>query len=431
MGQVRTLGPDDLLVIAGEELVGPVKNLDRALRRHRAGLSMETGEESEALAPLTNRLPSRVRRLVLDRARVIHLPGATGPASHRDLLAALMDLVVADERGHHAVSVLADFFHRQAGEALGSSAEEWVGALTVAGVTVLPDPGGSVAMRLASRRNAVDTYHTRLVAEAGRIDLSLLADDLPPLVVDNLIGGLQIDVEANRASPFLLPTLRRWRRMLVVGQPGSGKSVAVREIAAHCASRADSPVPIPVLLPRPLKGQPGRLTINSLIGDAVVNTVSDTDCAPLAAYLREEIGQGRALVLCDGLDECGARAPWVAQQLEGILTSLHPSCGFVVTTRANAQGAATRLGLPRVELAPPQDLDATIDSVLVACAEARIPSRTERPSWQHDVPGSRTRRRSTSICSRCRCSPLCLLSVARTHRTPTSLQGVQRCCIAR
>lgn len=33
VGQVPTLGPDDLLVIAGEARFGPLKNLDRALRR--------------------------------------------------------------------------------------------------------------------------------------------------------------------------------------------------------------------------------------------------------------------------------------------------------------------------------------------------------------------------------------------------------------
>ncbi|WP_244290876.1 NACHT domain-containing protein [Streptomyces virginiae] len=389
--QVPTLGPDDLLVIAGEELVGPVKNLDRALRRYRADLPMETHGESEALALLSARLPPQVSRLVMDRARVLHLPGSTGPAPHRDLLAALMDLVVADAQGHRAVSTLADFFHRQAGQALGSSNQEWVAALAAAGVTVLPDHAGPVAMRLAARRNALDAYRTQLTAEAGRIDLSLLADDLPPVVVDDLVDNLRVDVEGENTSHSLLPYLRRWRRMLVVGQPGSGKSVAVREVAAHCASRADAPVPIPVSLPHLLKGQPGRLTIDCLVDDAVAGTVPDADRASLATYLKEEIGQGRALILCDGLDECGARAPWVAQQLEQVLTSLQPSCGFVVTTRANAQGAAARLALPHVDLAPPQDLGATVDSILVACAEARISGQDQgaflatRRAWIKDA----------------------------------------------
>ncbi|MFE3722357.1 NACHT domain-containing protein [Streptomyces cyaneofuscatus] len=371
--QTSTLGPGDLLVIAGEELIGPVKNLDRALRRHRAGLPMETGNETKALALLTDRLPEWAHGLILDRARVLHLPGSTGSAPHRDLLTAMMDLVVADARGHQAVSVLADFFHRQAGEALGSSAEEWVAAVVAAGVAVLPDHNGPEAMRLAAGRNAVDAYRTRLASEAGRIDLSLLAEDLPPVVVNDLAGGLRIDLEGKSTSSSLLQYLRRWRRMLIVGQPGSGKSVAVREIAAHCASRADAPVPIPVSLPRLLKDQPGRLTIEGLIDDAAMDTAPEANRSLLSSYLRDETGRGRVLVLCDGLDECGTRAPWVAQQLAEILTSLHPSCGFVVTTRASGQGAAARLDLPRVELAPPQDLSATVDSILVACAETRIP----------------------------------------------------------
>ncbi|MFF9143897.1 NACHT domain-containing protein [Streptomyces sp. NPDC014861] len=387
VGQVPTLGPDDLLVIAGEELVGDVKNLDRALRRHRAGLPMETADEIDALALLTARLAPEVSGIVLDRARVLHLPGSTGPALHRALLAALMDFVVADAQGPQAVSALADFFHRQAGEALGSSAEEWVAALAAAEVTVLPNPGGPTAMRLVSRRNAVSVYRTRLTAETGRIDLSLLADDLPPLVVDDLIGGLQIDMEGERTSHFLLPRLRRWRRMLIVGQPGSGKSVAVREIAAHCAGNTAAPIPVLVSLPRLVKAQPERLTVDGLVDNAATCYAPDTDRAPLAAFLHEEIDRGRALILCDGLDECGDRAAWVAQQLEEILTSLPASCGFVVTTRANRQGAAKRLGLPRVELAPPRDLGATVDTILVACAEARIPEPdraaflTTRRAW--------------------------------------------------
>ncbi|MER5777165.1 hypothetical protein ABT144_23265 [Streptomyces sp. NPDC002039] len=378
--QVPTLGPDDLLVIAGEELIGPVKKLDHVLRRHRASLRMETGDETKAFDLLADLLPPNARELVLDRARVLHLPNSTGPAPHRDLLAALMDLVVAGMQGQRAVSDLADFFHRQAGEALGSSIDDWVVTLSNAGLTVFPDQGGPAAMRVTSRLNAVNTYREQLGGDAGRIDLSLLAEDLPPVVVDDLIGGLQIDIEGERTSHFLLQFLRRWRRMLIVGQPGSGKSVALREISAHCAANPDAPIPIRVLLPRLLKKQPERLTIDGMIGDAISGTVSRAEHAPLVEHLTDEIANGRAIILCDGLDECGARAPWVAQQLAGIISSLHPACGFVLATRANAQIPAARLGLPRVELACPKDLSETVDSILVACADARF-SGPDRSAW--------------------------------------------------
>lgn len=380
VAQAATLGPEDLLVIAGEVFAGPTKDLHRVLRRHRAGLRMETKDERDAFNALADLLPDSAREFVLDRARVLHLPASTGAAASKDLLAALMDLAVVDAQGQQAVSTLAELFHRQAGEALGSGIDDWVVALNDAGLTVIADRAGPAGMRVASRLVAVGTYCDRLKADAGRIDLSLLAEDLPPIVIDDLIDGLKIDIEGARTSEDLLPYLRRWRRMLVVGQPGSGKSVALREIAAHCAAHPHAPVPIRVSLSRLMTQQPERLTIDAIIDGATADVVSDEQRAPLAEYLAEELANGRAIVLCDGLDECGARAPWVAQQLANILGTLHARAGFVLATRANAQIPAARLGLPRVELAPPHDLSTTVDSVLVACANARVPE-PDRAAW--------------------------------------------------
>ncbi|MDK9499797.1 hypothetical protein QEZ40_005232 [Streptomyces katrae] len=380
VAQASVLGPDDLLVLAGEDFVGPAKDLDRVLRRYRAGLRMETKAERDAFDALNDSLPLGICDLVLDRARVLHLPNSTGAAPSRDLLAALMDYVVANEQGQRAVTVLADLFHRQAGEALGSGIDGWVMALNDAELTVIADKGGPAGMRVASRNAAVSSYRASLKADAGRLDLSLLAEDLPSLVIDDLIDGLKITTVGSRISEDLLRSLRRWRRMLVVGQPGAGKSVALREIAAHCATHAHAPVPIRVSLPRLMKSQPERLTLDGMIDEVTAEVVGAEQRAPLAEFLAEELSNGRAIILCDGLDECGARASWVAQQLGGILDSLHPRVGFVLATRANAQVPAARLGLPRVELVPPKDLGATVDRILVACAEERVPE-SDREVW--------------------------------------------------
>lgn len=380
VAQAASLGPDDLLVIAGEDFIGPARHLDLVLRRHRAGLRMETNDEQVAFKCVADLIPDRSRQLVLERARVLHLPNSTGASTTRDLLAALMDFAVADTQGQRAVSVLADLFHMQAGAALGSGIADWVAALNNAGVHVIADKQGPAGMRVASKLIAVNTYRERLRADAGRIDLSLLADDLSPVVVDDLVSGLKIDVDGARTSSGLLRYLRRWRRMLIVGQPGSGKSVAMREIAAHCASHPHAPIPIRVALPRLMKQQPERLTIDGIIDLAAADLVSAEHRSPMAEYLADAIANGRAIVLCDGLDECGPRAPWVAQQLANILVSLHPQAGFVLTTRANAQLPAARLGLPRVELAPPHDLSKTVDSVLIACADTRV-AEPDREVW--------------------------------------------------
>lgn len=378
--QADMLGPRDLLVIAGEEFTGPAKHLDHVLRRYRAGLPMETRSEQDAFKVLDDLLPPATRQIVLDHARVLHLPSSTGAAASRDLLAALMDLAVEDRQGQRAVSVLADLFHLQAGEALGSGIDEWVEALINAGVTVIADRGGPAGMRAAYRMIALATYLARLRAQAGRLDLTLLADDLTPIIIDDLIDGLQIDVEGSQTSVDLHRYLRRWRRMLIVGQPGSGKSLAMREIAAHCATHPHAPIPIPVSLPRLMKAKPERLTVDGIIDVAVADLVGEDQRGPLAEYLVEALGEGRAIVLCDGLDECGQHAPWVSQQLSEILSALHSRAGFVLTTRANGQIAAARLGLRRVELASPDDLNMTVEHVLVACAETRVPE-SDRQAW--------------------------------------------------
>lgn len=129
---------------------------------------------------------------------------------------------------------------------------------------------------------ALGTYIERLRAHAGLLDLSLLADDLKPIVIDDLLDGLQIDIDGSVTSDDLVRYVRRWRRMLIVGQPGSGKSVARREIAAHCASHPHPPMPKPVSLPRLMKARPERWTVDSMIDMAVTDLVSEDQRGPLA-----------------------------------------------------------------------------------------------------------------------------------------------------
>lgn len=239
---------------------------------------------------------------------------------------------------------------------------------------------GSDAVLALDNRAALKGYLDRLKKDTGRIDLSLLAEDLPPVVIDGLIDGIKVKFDDRNTSRPLLAYVRRWRRLIIVGQPGSGKSVAMREIAAHCASHPHAPIPLRVRLPDLIEAKPDGFTIENLIEQAAMDTVGESRRASLREHLTVELAAGRAIVLCDSLDECGARAAWVAQQLNDILASLHPAAGFIVATRTRTRVHADRLGLNILELAPPSDLGETVDRILKVSAETRLPKAGQK-SW--------------------------------------------------
>lgn len=379
--QVATAGPDDLLVLAAEELRGVVRELDSALRRHRSGQPVTRTIEKAALAAVTKRLPPSLHAEALAQARVLHIPSATAGTQTQSLLAALAGYVVEDGNGAAALAVLSDEFNRRAGTAGSSKIEDWVRILKAAGHPVARTLSGPAGMRAAARVEAETAYRAACVAERGRIDLSLLAEDLPPIVVDDLIDGLQIKLESDDRDHGhdLLRYVRRWRRILLVGQPGAGKSVAMRELASHCAGLGFAPIPVRISLTRLLRNHPEPFTLDALLA-AASEVVGPDHQQALLNFLRAAVERGDALLLCDGLDECGSRAPWVAQQLRDVLDGLPVEVGLVVATRASAVAAAGRLDLPRADLVTPTDLRSTVEAVLEACAQTRVPA-AERETW--------------------------------------------------
>lgn len=392
VGQMAGLGDEDLLVLAAEDLTGVVKDLDEALRRRRDG-RQPAERHRKAIAAVTQHVPPGLAETLLDRVRVLHIPSSTGTSLTRTLLESMAGYLVEDGDGAAVVSALSDSFAALAGDASASTEHDWLRAIGRGSRRVIADGAGPPGMRLAAELAAREAYVRALTAPRGRIDLTLLAEDLPPVTVDGLVDGLQVDLGQSKTDLGygLVRAARRWRRMLLVGQPGAGKSVALRELAADCADDPHAPFPVHVRLPVLMRDSSEGVTVDALVAAAAGRLSDPSLRAALTRQMRQELDDGTALLLCDGLDECGARAAWMAQQLKDVADGLHPRAGLVVATRANAVAAADRLGLPRANLQTPNDLADTVDSVLEACARTRAdgPGRTDwlaaRRRWIADA----------------------------------------------
>ncbi|HTU39973.1 MAG TPA: NACHT domain-containing protein [Acidimicrobiales bacterium] len=123
--------------------------------------------------------------------------------------------------------------------------------------------------------------------------------DLPFDVADASIRVNVPEDDSPLGAAWLL-ALRRRGRVLLVGEPGGGKSTALRTAAAHWVRRPGHPTPIVVHLQR-LARRPGEM-LDALL-DAAVGHVAGGERATLRAALAHELRHGRCLLLLDGLDE--------------------------------------------------------------------------------------------------------------------------------
>ena len=293
------------------------------------------------------------------------------------------------------MSVLSSMLHALAGGALGTDVPTLVRKIgDTAGLVVRPG-GDSPAGLEASSLAALTSYRAGFASRRGRVNLPLLADDLEPVVVEDLYSSIQvIDVshtEGRRHEEYLAQLLRRRRRILLVGQPGSGKSVATWEIAACCAEDDDAPIPVRVHLPDLLPIVRSRDLALSDIIEAGVRNAQESMRPLLVSRLNEVAVTGDVMLLLDGLDECRTDAATMAENLRRLIENLHPKTGLVLATRASAEVPAERLGLGRLDLVRPADLNSTMDAVLVECARVRVPEAQRegwlaaRRSWVRDV----------------------------------------------
>lgn len=398
VAQAATLNDGDRLVLATAEPKGIVKYLGAALLRRRIDSPIYPPQEKAALQVLEGLLssePEIVRERVLDAACVLKIDATEAGRSEFDVAAALIEnTIVPHHDGPRSIRALSEAMHTEAGKAFASGVDDWVKVLLAANVEVYADGQGPAAAVVRARQTALDAYQAHLGRYDGVVDLSLLADDLPPLIVQDMADNLRVSVPADiaRSEQALLVLARRWTRMLLVGLPGAGKSTALRQLAARWARDCRAPIPILVSL-RSVSRRceyPDAVTL-SVICEVAALDMKSGQRADLAAALESACQKGRAVLLLDGLDECMNRRPVVTEGLRTILGSLSAETGVILATRSSAVPAAERLRLPTAQLEMPDRLDDVLHQLLRHVAEVRVaePQRnawvTSRVQWLEDT----------------------------------------------
>lgn len=392
----------DRAIMAVAEPSGTLRELGAALDARRESTPLTVGQQ-QRLRTLTNLLAADLDGVadvdaVLDVTHVVEVNGHPDSASMEMAAAFLDGTVVTAGQGRAAVAALRGQVPVLAARHGSSVLEEWRRWLREAQVPAHADPHGVVAARAQAADDAIAEYRVRLGRDRDVLPLTAFipADPLP---VPGLAAGIRVvhatDPDApvaggrrQRRTPdsvSLLALLRREGRLLLVGQPGAGKSVAVRQVAAHFAATDPAPLPVIVSLKRLAELLPADRSRPLQVSELTALAVPDGEQV-LRAALEERIAAGHVVMLLDGLDETEARRDRVIEELRNLLSRLSrdldvlvTSRHVLVTSRHSAAAAPSACGFVHVELEQPQGLSVTVRRLLRHLAP-ELPG-DDRESW--------------------------------------------------
>ncbi len=365
---IRTgLGPDDRLVLATARPTEDVRRLADVLERERRPAhGARSGPESraaEAFARLARRFLDQggvdelFRRLVIWRV---------DPTSYATAIAARLEVsVTANGAGETGKRALVDAIQELAGLRAGTDARSLVAELLRRDVPLSDSVDPAIP---AARARALARFRASLRARGERLELYGIAGELGALPLSEADCDVKVveDGDTRGIGEELEAVIRRRGRALLIGEPGGGKSTALRALAALAARNAAWPTPISAHV-GPLLTAEGGLT-DRLLELAVADTASPERGVRHRA-LADEISAGEALVILDGFDELRARR-WAsaARRLRTWFDSLPASIEVVLAVRPVASGAdaAGGLGLRPYRLQAPDQAWNTVDTILRA-----------------------------------------------------------------
>jgi len=393
LGEERQIDPSrERLVAAAAEASGAVRALGAALKRRRRRLAGEpTAAEADALARLEVLLegvPQREQIVEAATVWIADLEESDGIAAR--LAQALLEpgLVPVGD-GSRAWQALLDGVRELARKRYGATLDDLIALLRAVPLTLTADATGYASARAEERRMTLGAYRQRVRARGETIDLRGLGASLPPMPLADIDASIKVvptecpgQTERGTSSRVggLPWALRRRGRSLLIGLPGSGKSVALRAAAAHYAARESWPLPIVVRLDRVARLLPVRG-----FGEALLEVAFQEEPVEEQAALREAavhaLRDGDAALFLDALDETRQLRGQIVAGIEGELAQFDPAVELLLSTRDVAYADAHTLGLADLRLIAPDHPKETARAILSATAEQRHMPAKEARCW--------------------------------------------------
>jgi hypothetical protein len=151
-------------------------------------------------------------------------------------------------------------------------------------------------------------------------------------------------------------------RLLVVGEPGCGKTTMLAWMARKLAMGGHralglprAVLPVIVVLREVPELEGTRLTVESVERAAIPGALRQKRAAP-PGFIKGHLERGRCLVLIDGLDEVGAEGAKVVQELDDLVAAF-PGNQYVVTSRPFGVNSRWPAGFVRSDVSPLGDDD--------------------------------------------------------------------------
>lgn len=275
----------------------------------------------------------------------------------------------------------------------GGTAAMWTQFLLSRGFEILTDPHGRPASQIAAEEEAIQAYRDHLAEGFNRVTVPNIEGPVLRLVVNGLAAGITVSYavgdDDRQFDHDLFPAVRSNRRSFIVGEGGSGKSEALRQLAAFAANPklarqtdksmaevwpdlgSSAPLPVLVDLKSLIPADPAAPVVITFetISKAAVRPVQTDFLSSAAAGISRALRSGTALLLVDGLDECRARMNDVVVALTSFLHLLPRDTTAVLSGRPSSQADAQGLGFTVLNLVESRTLSETRDAILRQLAE--------------------------------------------------------------